>query len=109
MIYCTHIFDGLEGWPTHLMYVAGGRLTIFDKTENIPELASGKRLMETVLGWLREGEQETLMETVLGWLRTGGMAPVNSCNSNVRRGARPMLSGSEDAMPTRASFFAPAA
>lgn len=27
VIYCTHIFDGLESWPTHLMYVANGEET----------------------------------------------------------------------------------
>lgn len=28
IIYATHIFDGLEFWPTHLAYLAGGeRLT----------------------------------------------------------------------------------
>ncbi len=24
IIYATHIFDGLESWPTHLAYVARG-------------------------------------------------------------------------------------
>lgn len=26
IIYATHIFDGLESWPTHLAYVEGGRM-----------------------------------------------------------------------------------
>lgn len=55
-MYCTHIFDGLEGWPTHLAYVAGGKLKIFGKKEDIPALSQGQRLMTTVVEWLREGE-----------------------------------------------------
>jgi CCR4-NOT complex subunit CAF16 len=26
IVYATHIFDGLEAWPTHLAYVEGGRM-----------------------------------------------------------------------------------
>ena len=26
IIYATHIFDGLESWPTHLAYVEDGRM-----------------------------------------------------------------------------------
>lgn len=28
IIYATHIFDGLESWPTHLMYLADGKLQV---------------------------------------------------------------------------------
>ena len=28
IIYATHIFDGLEAWPTHLMYLAHGKLQV---------------------------------------------------------------------------------
>jgi CCR4-NOT complex subunit CAF16 len=28
IVYATHIFDGLEDWPTHLMYLANGRLQV---------------------------------------------------------------------------------
>lgn len=56
VVYCTHIFDGLEGWPTHLAYVAGGRLRLFGAVGDIPELNRGARLMDVVLEWLREGE-----------------------------------------------------
>lgn len=27
-LQATHIFDGLESWPSHVMYVAGGRLQV---------------------------------------------------------------------------------
>ncbi len=26
VVYATHIFDGLESWPTHVAYVARGKL-----------------------------------------------------------------------------------
>lgn len=38
MPQATHIFDGLETWPTHLMYVAGGQLQLFSAAANIPEM-----------------------------------------------------------------------
>lgn len=28
IVYATHIFDGLESWPTHLMYLANGTLKV---------------------------------------------------------------------------------
>lgn len=28
IIYATHIFDGLEAWPTHLMYLAHSKLQV---------------------------------------------------------------------------------
>ncbi len=28
IVYATHIFDGLESWPTHLIYVANGRVKV---------------------------------------------------------------------------------
>ena len=28
IVYATHIFDGLEAWPTHLMYLADGKLQV---------------------------------------------------------------------------------
>ncbi|KAI3430388.1 hypothetical protein D9Q98_004983 [Chlorella vulgaris] len=57
IIYATHIFDGLEAWPSHLMYVAGGQLQVFEKAENIPELQSGQ-LLALVERWLREEQRQ---------------------------------------------------
>lgn len=34
----THIFDGLESWPTHIMYLSGGRLQLFAPTAELPEM-----------------------------------------------------------------------
>jgi len=55
----THIFDGLESWPSHLMYVAGGRLRVFERADAIPELQQGN-LLGLVERWLREEKAERM-------------------------------------------------
>jgi len=56
-IYATHIFDGLESWPSHVAYVAGGELQLFKKAADIPEMVEGK-LLELVVSWLRAEKVE---------------------------------------------------
>lgn len=58
ILYATHIFDGLESWPSHLAYVARGRLQFFKPVADIPELQS-MTLMRSIEKWLRvEVEEE---------------------------------------------------
>lgn len=38
IIYATHIFDGLEFWPTHIALVARGSLQSLTPAEEIPAL-----------------------------------------------------------------------
>lgn len=59
VIYATHIFDGLESWPSHLLYVAGGRVREFKRAEDIPELRQG-RLLSLVEKWLRDEKEERM-------------------------------------------------
>jgi CCR4-NOT complex subunit CAF16 len=40
----THIFDGLEQWPTHIMFLTRGSLKVFKEAAGIPELAEDKLL-----------------------------------------------------------------
>ena len=47
LLQATHIFDGLESWPTHIMYLAGGRLKVFEPASAFPELKAG-RLLELI-------------------------------------------------------------
>ncbi|KAK4739415.1 hypothetical protein R3W88_003112 [Solanum pinnatisectum] len=57
IIYATHIFDGLENWPSHLIYVAHGKLQLampMDKVKQISNLS----LMRTVERWLRKERDE---------------------------------------------------
>ncbi|KAF7817993.1 ABC transporter I family member 20 [Senna tora] len=57
IIYATHIFDGLENWPTHIVYVAHGKLQLampMDEVKDISKLS----LMRTVESWLRKERDE---------------------------------------------------
>ncbi|XP_024019103.1 ABC transporter I family member 20 isoform X2 [Morus notabilis] len=57
IIYATHIFDGLEEWPSHIVYVANGKLQLampMDKVKEISKLS----LMRTVESWLRKERDE---------------------------------------------------
>ena len=73
VVYATHIFDGLEGWCTHLAYLENGRLKRGGRIENFapsldPKLYENQsrdglvtavekgsaRLLEVVEEWLRE-------------------------------------------------------
>jgi len=42
IIYATHIFDGLESWPTHLSFFAGGEMKVSKRSEEFPELKEGR-------------------------------------------------------------------
>ncbi|GAB2229028.1 hypothetical protein Droror1_Dr00023163 [Drosera rotundifolia] len=57
IIYATHIFDGLEDWPTHIVYVSHGRLQLAEPMSKIKEM-SNLSLMRTVEGWLRKERDE---------------------------------------------------
>lgn len=57
IIYATHIFDGLEDWPTHIVYVANGKLQLAMPMEKVKE-TSKKSLMRTVESWLRKERDE---------------------------------------------------
>ncbi|XRB14543.1 ABC transporter [Pseudoscourfieldia marina] len=58
IIYATHIFDGLERWPSHIMYVARGELQSFNRLKDYPHLIDGSQtLVRMVDGWLRENRR----------------------------------------------------
>ncbi|CAN4108943.1 unnamed protein product [Withania somnifera] len=55
IIYATH--NGLENWPSHIIYVARGKLQLamsMDKVKDISNLS----LMRTVESWLRKERDE---------------------------------------------------
>ena len=54
IVYCTHIFDGLENWLTHMAYFEGGKMTIGGKVGEVPELHEGNKLLNVVEKWLRQ-------------------------------------------------------
>lgn len=51
VIYITHIFDGLEDWPSHIGFLANGGFEDFRAASEIPELREGQ-LMELVEAFL---------------------------------------------------------
>jgi CCR4-NOT complex subunit CAF16 len=58
ILYATHIFDSLEEWATHVVYMAAGRVALAQPIGEIAELAAlrGTRsapLVHLVDGWLR--------------------------------------------------------
>ncbi|OUZ99568.1 ABC transporter-like [Macleaya cordata] len=57
IIYATHIFDGLEDWPSHIVYVAHGKLQISMPMEKVKEIHK-LSLMRTVESWLRKERDE---------------------------------------------------
>lgn len=54
IVYATHIFDGLEHWPTHVAYMEGGSMVRFGAWSSFPELAAGGRLLHVIQAWLLE-------------------------------------------------------
>lgn len=62
IIYATHIFDGLENWPSHLVYVAHGKLQLAMPMGKIRE-TSNLSLMRTVESWLRKERVEMKKRT----------------------------------------------
>ncbi|KAJ7977834.1 ABC transporter I family protein [Quillaja saponaria] len=57
IIYATHIFDGLEDWPSNIVYVARGRLQLAIPMDKVKE-TSNLSLMRTVESWLRKERDE---------------------------------------------------
>jgi len=62
IVYCTHIFDGLDGWATHVTYVLKGELKFSTPVDAIKDLLSVP-VAERANGW---GE---LFCAVQRWLR----------------------------------------
>ncbi|KAK1419709.1 hypothetical protein QVD17_28986 [Tagetes erecta] len=57
IIYATHIFDGLENWPSHIVYVAHGKLQLALTMEEVKK-TTNLSLMRTVEQWLRKERDE---------------------------------------------------
>ncbi|KAI3851017.1 hypothetical protein MKX03_014442 [Papaver bracteatum] len=57
IIYATHIFDGLEDWPSHIVYVARGKLQLAMPMEKVKETYK-LPLLRTVESWLRKERDE---------------------------------------------------
>lgn len=59
IIYASHVFDGLESWPTHLLWLKRGRVEICAKLDELDDLrqqqarGASAPLMRTIEHWLR--------------------------------------------------------
>ncbi|KAI4331534.1 hypothetical protein MLD38_029719 [Melastoma candidum] len=53
IVYATHIFDGLETWATHLVYIQDGELRKSERLSDIEELKHSANLHSVVKSWLR--------------------------------------------------------
>jgi len=51
VVFCTHIFDGLDGWATELAHLDGGKLLRHVDAESLP---AGKSVYQVVSDWLLE-------------------------------------------------------
>ena len=56
VIYITHIFDGIEHWPTHVGFLAAGGFENVSEAKDLPALKEGK-LMELVEAFLRQHKE----------------------------------------------------
>lgn len=68
ILYCTHIFDHLEGWASHILHLSMGRVLrccpISEVTEYSQKIESGVScpLYELVRGWVHS-EYEAIKDS----------------------------------------------
>jgi CCR4-NOT complex subunit CAF16 len=65
ILYATHIFDTLDEWATHLVYLVAGRVRLFSPLSEIPELAEWRAktttpLLHLVEAWLRRDTRSAI-------------------------------------------------
>jgi CCR4-NOT complex subunit CAF16 len=66
ILYASHIFDSLEEWATHLVYMVRGKVALMAPIADIEELHQ----------WRRSGHSTPLLRLVDHWLRRdGGQRP----------------------------------
>lgn len=56
IVYTTHIFDGMEAWPDHILMAAAGKIRRSAPITDFPELEEGT-MLELVDKWLREEKE----------------------------------------------------
>ena len=59
IVYATHIFDGLDEWPTHLAFVAENTLARFGTVHSFPDFVER----------LTKGTTAPLLRTIENWMR----------------------------------------
>ncbi|KAI9350865.1 P-loop containing nucleoside triphosphate hydrolase protein [Obelidium mucronatum] len=72
VVYATHIFDGLGGWPTHVIHMAEGKVDIVREIEGpggFPELEEMRALTRSATGTNQYEDNSALLRVVERWLR----------------------------------------
>ena len=65
ILYATHIFDTLDEWATHLVYLVAGKVRLFSPLSQIPELGEWRArtttpLLHLVEAWLRRDTRSAI-------------------------------------------------
>merc|ERR1740139_1885561 len=58
VIYSTHIFDGVDDWPTHLLHLKKGGVRYNGPVKDAPPSSTSGSLFTLVRGWLEEERAE---------------------------------------------------
>ena len=87
IVYATHIFDGLDAWPTHVAFLARGKLRRLHTFEELRGELERGRLLELVEGWLRHEEAEAAAEKGGGAAGAGGAGGAGGAAAPLRGGA----------------------
>merc|ERR1712007_418186 len=56
VIYCTHIFDGLQDFPSHLLFLEDGKMVRSQNYEQIKKEPGFSSLYDFVMKFLREAQ-----------------------------------------------------
>lgn len=82
IVYATHIFDGLEGWLTHLAFISQGNLLKGGPIEEITDMGDAK-LLKTVERWLRT-ERNAVRKSDHGTLISNGHKGSDATGTNAQ-------------------------
>lgn len=64
IVYATHIFDGLDDWPTHIAYLSNGKLSKVGPMSSFEDYHELRKqnivapLLRTIEGWMRSDRKE---------------------------------------------------
>mmetsp|Transcript_30542 Transcript_30542/g.97461 ORF Transcript_30542/g.97461 Transcript_30542/m.97461 type:complete len:192 (-) Transcript_30542:147-722(-) len=96
VIYATHIFDGLDDWPTHLHYLTNGGVTGWQGPigelglyQELRAAGEPSPLLKISVKWLRD---ELAARRARGEHTTEGEAG-EAANTIMRKDAKPFVSG----------------
>eukprot|EP00922_Rhytidocystis_sp_ex-Travisia-forbesii_P019046 GHVS01028268.1.p1 GENE.GHVS01028268.1~~GHVS01028268.1.p1 ORF type:complete len:271 (+),score=25.39 GHVS01028268.1:100-912(+) len=72
ILYATHIFDNLEGWPTHILYLKRGRIALFSQMDQVDRYHQLKA--DGVLNPLYSMVRDWLYEELADKQKTNGIS-----------------------------------